>query len=146
MSKLIRWNTPFTDEFGPSVGLFIFPDHEDKRDLLTAIVTPEGTDKYPKYLVRFGGVLGFTCLEEAFAPERGYTHAPIETDEKICAWQWIDSPWLESYMEGAPLFGYTELFHYIIFGGDNIVEVITSNPPEIERVDQETLFTALLVI
>ena len=87
MSKLVRWDTPFTDEFFPSVNLFIFPDYEGKRDSLMAIVTPVGVDAYPKYVVRFGEVLAFTCLEESYAPERGYTHASVSTNDKICAWQ-----------------------------------------------------------
>ena len=49
-------------------------------------------------------------------------------------------------MRGVGVFDYSEGFHYLIFGGDNIVEIIAGNKPEIEKVEQETLFTALLVI
>jgi hypothetical protein len=140
MSKLIRWDTPFTETQFPSVGLIITTE-ADEADILKAIVAPKGIDTYPKYLVTFGKVIAFTCFEEAHAPERDFASATIE-DDKLCTYEYLDSPWLESYSGWRSIYfgNETSLFyHYLIFGGDNNIEVITPNRPTIDIVEEKTI-------
>jgi hypothetical protein len=140
MAKLIRWETPFTDKQFPSVGLLI-ATAPDMADILKAVVAPHGLDEYPKYLVNFGEVVAFTCMEEAHAPERDFDSATFE-DKNLCAYQYLDSPWLKSY-EGWELFfaggRFNSFSHYLIFGADNNVEVITPNVPTIEVIKEKTI-------
>jgi len=97
-------------------------------------------EEYPRYLVDFGEVLAFTCMEEGCAPERDFVFADLEA-EKLCAYQYIDSPWLKSYEPCQDPLGEGKFSHYMIFGGDNNVEVITSNVPQIRKIDRREVLT-----
>jgi hypothetical protein len=139
MPKLVRWDTPFTEIQFPSVGLIITVKR-DNADILKAIVA-KGIDNYPKYLVTFGEVIAFTCFEEAQAPKRDFDSATIEV-ENLCAYEYIDSPWLNSYADWKPIYFGNEtssFYHYLIFGGDNNIEVLTPNRPKIEIVEEKTI-------
>lgn len=142
--RVERWETPFTDARDPSVGVIVEAD-EGGADALTLVVAPGGLDKYPKYLVRFASVVAFTCREEAFAPEvPGLADAPFE-DRRASAHLWTGSPWVESYRKGGPLVpaaGDGELRHYLVFGGDNTVEVVSSAEPELKEVAAPRLLVA----
>ena len=140
MSKLIRWDTPFTDKQRPSAGLIIITE-ADETDILKAVVAPDGVDAYPKYLVTFGEVIAFACFEEAHAPDRDFDSAEIE-DKNLCAYEYIDSAWLKSYDGWRPIYfgNETDLFyHYLIFGGDNNIEVVAPNIPTIETIEEKTI-------
>jgi hypothetical protein len=140
MSKLIRWDTPFTEIQFPSVGLII-TTKADEADILKAIVAPKGIDAYPKYLITFGEVIAFTCFEEAHAPERDFASATVE-EERLCAYEYLDSPWLKTYAAWTPFYFGNEtdsFYHYLIFGGDNNIEVITPNRPTIDIVEEKTI-------
>jgi hypothetical protein len=113
-----------------------------ETDILKAIVASKGIDAYPKYLVTFGEVIAFTCFEEAHAPERDFTSAMVE-EERLCAYEYLDSPWLKTYAAWSPFYFGNEadsFYHYLIFGGDNNIEVITPNRPTIEIVEAKTIF------
>jgi len=143
MSKIVRWETPFTDAFYPSVVLLAtpFPSFSKKGLSAKVIIAPDGIDKYPKFLVNFGEVLAFTCMDEACCPERDFSSAAF--DEKItgakfvCALQWLDSPWLKSYEGCHDPESEGKFSHYLIFGGDYNVEVITQNLSEIKVVEDK---------
>lgn len=140
MSRIIRWETPFTDTQFPSVAL-IATSTINQSNNVKMIVMPQGTDKYPKYLVSFGEVIAFTCFEEAHAPERDFTSTMIE-EENLCAYLYLDSPWLKSYQAWIEHYHFPndsiQSFHYLIFGGDNNIEVITTNKPTIELIEEKT--------
>jgi len=141
MSKIIRWNTPFTDVTFPAVE-FLTTIEKDEYNILKILVAPSGIDKYPKYLIDFGQVIAFVCMEEAYAPERDFNSA-FTTETNLSAYQWIDSPWLKSYEPQIHFIqsGHLGYFsHYLIFGGDNNVEVITPYEPTIETIEKKTLF------
>jgi hypothetical protein len=147
MSKLIRWETPFSKAVLPSVILLNLTDVYKSTDLLTLIVAPDGIDKYPKYLAKFENIIAFTCMEEAYSPEREYSK--VEAEEVSCAYEWIDSPWLKAYEQGEHFIagGKTKPFyHYVIFGGDNNVEIITPNRPFIEIISEKTTININLVV
>ena len=136
MAKLIRWDTPFTGSRFPSVGLLISTG-ADGDDTLRAVVAPHGLEGYPKYLVNFGNVIAFTCMEESFRPERDFDLTMFE-ERNLSAYQYLDSPWLKSYEGGRHFIaGGRPFYHYLIFGGDNDVEVITPNIPAIEIIERK---------
>ncbi|HYR74348.1 MAG TPA: hypothetical protein VEM96_00775 [Pyrinomonadaceae bacterium] len=140
MSKLIRWETPFTDKRYPSVGLLVSP-RPNRTDSLTAVVAPDGLDTYPKYLVNFGDVIAFTCMEEAFHPEL-HPDAKVFDEPGLSAYQYLESDWLKAYENGVHFVAGGHLgpfYHYAIFGADNNVEVITPTVPTVDRIDEKKL-------
>lgn len=142
MSRIVRWETPFTDAFYPSIVLVasFLPLTSRECNNLKVIINPS-SGEYPKYLVDFGGVLAFTCMEEGCCPERDFVSATfdeaITRDKFICALQWLNSPWLKSYEGCHDPYSEGKFSHYLIFGGDNNVEVITPNVPMIKKVEQK---------
>jgi hypothetical protein len=127
MARLIRWDTPFTETRDTFVSLIIRTG-EWAGEML-AIVDPGGIGRYPKYLVDFGFVIAFTCMEEACCPERDLGELVVE-EPGLTAYECLDSPWLLSY-EGISR---KSLRHFLIHGGDNNIEVITPNTPTIETI------------
>jgi hypothetical protein len=141
MSKLVRWETPFTNTKFPSVALIV-TSASDKWNDVKALVMPLGTDKYPKYLVSFGEVIAFTCFEEAHAPERDFSSATME-ERELCAYQYFDSPWIKTYEDWVKHTSFPNepvpLFHYLIFGGDNNIEVVTTTVPTLRKIEQSEI-------
>ena len=103
MSRIVRWETQFTDAFYPSVVLLAtpFPLFSGRGVGAKVVVAPDGIDKYPKYLVDFGEVIVFTSMDEGCCPERDFSSATFDeaiTSAKfVCSMQWLNSPWLKSY-------------------------------------------------
>ena len=141
MPKIVRWETPFTDAFYPSAVLLAtpFPLFSGKGVGAKVVVAPGGIDKYPKYLVDFDEVLALNCMDEGCCPERDFTSATFDetiTSAKfVCALQWLDSPWLKSYKGCHDPSSEGKFSHYLIFGGDYNVEIITQNSPKIKVVE-----------
>jgi hypothetical protein len=81
----------------------------------------------------------FTCLEEAFCPERDFDLIMFEV-AGLSAYQYLDSPWLQSYARGSDTVTrlLRPLSHYLIFGADNNVDVITSAVPTVEVIQEKT--------
>jgi hypothetical protein len=139
MSKLVRWETPFTESRFPSAIVITSSAQQTDEPLpLLALVAPAGVDKYPKYLVDFGRVVAFTCMEEAYSPRNEFEVAEDENPD-LCAYLFPDSPWLVSYDQLRYFYSaevVEQFFHYLIFGGDNNIEVITPNVPTIRAISR----------
>ena len=129
-TDFVRWEVPFSAARDPSVSLIT----EQGADAAMLVVAPSGIDRYPKYLVRFSKVMFLLCYEEAFALDLGY-RALSGIEPNCCAYLWTDSPWTGSYRKGADVFEWKDLQHYLVFGGDSIVELIASGQPKLERLD-----------
>jgi len=138
MANLVRWETPFTESRRPSVGVVVEAQSEG-GDILKVVVAPFGLDSYPKYLIDFGNVIGFTCMEEAFCPPRDFDMSMLE-EKDLSAYEYLDSSWVKSYEGGIDVLpGIGPLRHYLIFGGDNNVEVISRNVPTVAMLKSKTL-------
>ncbi|MEK7857394.1 MAG: hypothetical protein AAB288_14985, partial [Acidobacteriota bacterium] len=80
-------------------------------------------------------VLAFSCLDESCAPKRWFSKVETEQVES-CAFHCLESPWVASYegcqydAEGNPI----PLSHYLIFGGDNIVEFVCQHEPVVTKL------------
>jgi len=141
MAKLVRWETPFAETRRPSVGVVV-EARSDGADILKLVVAPYGLNGYPKYLINFGSVIGFTCMEEAFSPPRDYDLSMFE-ENQLSAYEYLDSPWIKSYECGIDVLpGVGRLRHYLIFGGDNNVEVVSRTAPTVEVVKGETILSS----
>lgn len=147
--KFIRWETPFTDKRWPSATVMTGPNHPDYE--LEVVVALFGIDAYPKYIVNFGNVVAFSCMEEMYFPERDFSEADCE-EEGLSAYEFVDSTWLESYRRGE-FFLYNAdgennelLKHFLIVGGDNNIEVITKNTPTFREVEDEKVETRAFIV
>jgi hypothetical protein len=129
-TALVRWDVLFAEARDPSVSLIT----ERGGDAAVLVVAPLGTHQYPKYLVRFDRVLVSFCYEEAIALDRDY-RALTGIERSVCAYLWTDSPWLRASSGVADLLELSDLHHYLVFGGDSIVELIASGQPKVERLD-----------
>ena len=145
MSEFVRGETPFTEIEWPSV-VVITNRGSNGEYLLEVVVAPTGINQYPKYLVEFGDVVGFSAMEEMHFPDHDFKDAKT-TEEKLCAYRFVESPWLKFYERGEyflfNLDGGTKetLTHYVIFGGDDILQVVTKNEPMITIVNGPTART-----
>jgi hypothetical protein len=120
LPKLIRWQTPISDDPFPSIVSVV------KTDVLR-IVAATRTDKFE---FEFPVFMAFRC-----------------TDESI-PWQWPNSevgttaifegsPWLESYPHDRQLM---EIYyggpcrHFVILGGDWNVEILAAHAPSVKKI------------
>ena len=132
MSKLVRWNVPFAGESYPSVSAsFKTPTVSSSGELEINIGLADGA----LYQIRSADVLAFTCFDESCSPKRWFSN--VETDQvETCAYRCQDSPWVDSYRscqhdsDGKPI----PLNHYLIYGGDNIVEFLCQHEPTISKL------------
>jgi hypothetical protein len=147
--RFVRWDTPFTDVRWPSAVVMTGPNGSVPE--VEVVVAPSGVDKYPKYIVNFGDVVAFSCMEEMHFPERDFAEAECE-EEGLSAYEFLDSAWLESYRKGEYFlfntdFGNQErLRHYLIVGGDNNIEVITKNTPTFREVEHAKIEARSFVV
>lgn len=137
VTHLVRWDVPFAEARHPSVTLITEQGHES-ADVAVLVVAPHGIDAYPKYLVRFDKVLAMLCYEEALALDRGYGSL-AGVQPSVCAYLWADSPWLRASRGRAEFLQWPDLRHYVVFGGDSIVELLASGEPRVERLDERTV-------
>jgi hypothetical protein len=135
-TELVRWVVPFTEWRGLST--WVITESFDSYAIVVAPLSdkrPE--DNYPKYLIRFDKVLTMLTYEEACATHRLY-YKMAGWMKGLRAYQWIDSPWLDGYRGCHEIRG-KKLYHYVILGDDNLVEVILVGAAKIERVDEKRL-------
>ena len=138
VAGFVCWNVAFAEARSPSVSL-ITEQGEQGTDTATLVVCPHGIDQYPKYLVRFNKVLAALCYEESLALERGYPRCS-DTHASGCAYLWADSPWLRaSHGWAVDFLQWSDLKHYLIFGGDTIVEILAAGGSNVERIEKRTV-------
>src|SRR5688572_24808183 len=102
---------------------------------------PEGLERYPKYLIRFSAVYAFSSEEEAGGSEYKISNPAAAELQPSCTWIWADSPHAAGYESWAPTRmrgGSGPIAHYMVFGIDNNIGVVTGNAPSIEKLDGPT--------
>ena len=129
MSRLVRWDVPFADAFYPSVtASFETTNRLSEGRMQITVSVNDGT----RYQVECSSVLAFTFLDEGCTPKRWFSIVETEQAES-CAHHCLESPWIKSYescqfdADGRPI----PLNHYLIYGGDNIVEFLCRYEPTV---------------
>lgn len=139
MSKLIRWETPFSDLIDPSAIALVNRDQNDIYAYPMEVIICNDLDAYPKFRVQFGQVIAFSAMEEMHNP-MSYFKDVERDDNETCAYTFSDSPWVVAYGGGEGFVFQPDngesLTHYVIFGGDDIVQVITKNDPVITVISE----------
>jgi len=83
--------------------------------------------------------LGLLCHEEALDLDRGYRML-TGFEASVCAYVWADSPWLRaSQVYALELLQLPDLHHYLVFGGDSIVELLASGASKVVRIEERTI-------
>lgn len=138
-TELVRWDVPFAEWRGLSAWVIT-----ESGDSFTIVVAPlsdkRPEDNYPKYLIRFEKVITLLAYDEACATHRIY-YKMTGWIKGVQAYQWIDSPWLDGYRGCHEIHG-KKLYHYVIFGDDNLVEVISVGEAKIEKVNEKRFIDA----
>ena len=133
-SKLETWDTEFSDVLCPSAILLC-----NTRGDAAVVVGPHGVDKYPKYLLRFNArsTVGYKCEDEGFALNKSLFQ--LRSENHRCTYKWVGSPWLDTYhADHVEIILGGKLTHYVIIGGDFIVEIISTEGPLIEKIESKT--------
>ncbi|MBI5799792.1 MAG: hypothetical protein HZA92_03565 [Verrucomicrobia bacterium] len=131
-TNLVPLDVPFAQSEHPSVSLIT----EQFGSSVIVVVAPHGTDQYPKHLVRFDKVLVALYYEEALGL-RGKYPVVAGAQSSGCAYVWPDSPWLRaSHGWAVDFLKWPDLRHYIIFGADDVVELLAAGAPRVERIDE----------
>ncbi len=132
IAKLVRWDVPFARAFYPSVVARYQTGEAPSPGMIEITVSlSDGT----KFRVECKSVLAFTCFDEGCAPQRWFSTAETAQGE-ISAYHCLDSPWIKSY-EGCQFDAEGNIIplnHYLIFGGDYIVEFVCQYEPVVTQL------------
>lgn len=134
MSRIIRWETPFVDEFYPSVLAAAYPG---AGGIHAKVFVSGQSERW--FSVDFGKVLVCNIMDEGCCPQRDFGDAifdpAVRNDVFVASFIWLQSPWLRAYEPCHDPFSENKFAHYLIFGGDYKVEVITMNEPRIQTIE-----------
>ena len=136
---LEKWDLPFSNELWPSVSVIIPPDSTGR---VKVVVMPEGLGRYPGYLLEFDAAPFVMVYDETCAPRPiSEWFEMLKTIPKSSAIIWHDSPLVKQYAGiGAISFLHRienpTLKHYMISGGDSIVEILAYLEPSVVQFDK----------
>ena len=132
--KLVKWETPFSTSFYPGISAVQSP--ECSNSLMVAVYGNQGNN----YLLRVKYCAAYRCEDESVAPTAFWYSIP--NDQKAgCTFILENSPWLVDFSEMGEVIEvyYGKLQHFVIFGGNQTIEFLASEKPEIEKLEEECL-------
>ena len=117
--ELQYWPTPFSDLYPSSFPSVEVITQTEACNEVYVQVTPGGFGGYPRYLLHFLQIAAYRCTEESVCPLYNLlSNAIIDRNPGRSSYIWLNSPWLKEFDETKGFGVYTELFHFLIFGGD----------------------------
>lgn len=128
---MVVWETPFATARFPAVGVV-----SDSLPSLGIIVHPSGLDAQIAYNVRFNHLVAFRVVQEGMESSSFPNVGPHLTS---CSFKDCESTWKREFVETSSFieasFGrrFSDLMHYLIIGGDLVVEVLAYEP-NIDRI------------
>ncbi len=133
---LERWKLPFANSLHPSVSLIIPPNSVDR---LIVVVMPQGLEEYPGYILDFKRAHFTIAYDESCAkPTDPYWFEQQKQAGNSCAYIWHNSPLvrLQSGIGCPQSNDITKLKHYLLLGGDSIVEVLAYEEPQLKQFNK----------
>ena len=130
------WGVPVASVYLPAVRVV-----SDALPSLYIIVYSSGLDAQIAYNVRFSSLVAFRVHQEGMMPSSFPNVGPYRT---CCSFKDGESNWKREFVEASPFievsFGrrFSDLMHYLIIGGDQVVEVLAYDP-EVKRVEKAEL-------
>jgi hypothetical protein len=143
IGHLERWELPFSNSLDPSVSAIILPDSVDR---VKVVVMPKGLESYPGFLLDFECAPFLMVYDETCAPPSiPQWFDLLKAIPKSSTVIWHDSPLVKHYsgIGGNPEV-WTQnlkLKHYLILGGDSIVEILAYKEPLITQFNERQKFT-----
>jgi len=139
------WKTPFTEAAFPAVAPIFPPDNPKSstkdRFQFKVVLMPRGLGKYPGYVIDFVRAHAVLSYDESCATNPNSHWAElVRNAPRSCAYVWHGSSLLRQY-NGIGCEFEDELKHYVILGGDSIVEVLTYEAPTVTSFDGPQIFT-----
>ena len=138
------WKTPFTEAAFPAVAPIFPPDDPNPstkdRFPFKVVVMPHGFGKYPGYVIDFMRAHVVLSYDESCANPDSHWVELVRNAPRSCAYVWHGSSLLREY-NGIGCEFEAELRHYVILGGDSIVEVLTYEEPSVTSFDGPQIFT-----
>ena len=127
VESLEVWDTPFASKRFPSVN--IEPAKGSVAEISVRVRCRGAT-----YKVQFKFAASFKCTDESIFPVDRFNRLPRSGDS--CCYLWKESPWCREFGECLAqleaTYGCSTLRHYVILGGDNVVEVLAVSNPTVE--------------
>jgi len=143
VGHLERWNLPFSDISYPSLDAFTLPDTVER---INVIVRPKGFGSYPGYLLEFSAAPFLQIYNETCAPPSvPQWFDMLKTISKSSTVIWHDSPLVKLYdgFGDYPIARHAQppkLKHYLILGGDSIVEILAYLEPAVTQFNEPQKF------
>lgn len=130
--RVLRWDTPFADLRFPSVCAL----GSAVRGAELTVIVRASVGAYPAYVVRFASApLAITVDEMNDIADPAWAAAGGLAVE-ACTYTWVDSPLLQrsGRIGAAARLGEPQrpMQHFIIAGGDSLVEVLSTGTPTVE--------------
>ena len=127
--SIVRWETPFVSAGDYGVRHLADPI---RHDVVHVVVDTTGPERYPKHIVTFDPVIGLRTTDETYDVRT----LPFARDaESARSHEWLESAWKRSVSEGLAEAHFGKpLRHFVIYGAEMGIEVLTVNEPEIEPV------------
>jgi hypothetical protein len=129
-----RWETPASAaDSVVMVSLVDMPGSADARHELAITLDIKTLGHWHRYRVVFGRCPAYRNIMEEFRLE---LWAHRDETAQLCGWTFvvIDSPWVASFRPAEPLLDvyFPALTHYVITTENDVIEVLTPDPPRIE--------------
>ena len=137
--QLQPWELPFAHNLYPSVTAFFLPDTVDH---IKAVIMPKGLGEYPGYVLEFRRAPFLMMYDESCTPPDQALIKLLAGVGKSCAYIWDNSPLVQQYkgIGCPPSEGSLKLRHYLLVGGDSIVEILAHEAPTVMRFDKPESF------
>ena len=127
--SIVRWKTPFAD--GAEYGVRYLADPV-RYDMVHVVVDTSGPEQYPKHIVSFDPVIALRTTDETYDVR---TLPFVRKAHHARSYEWLESAWKESVSNDiAEAYHGRPIRHFMIYGGEMGIEVLTTSEPTIEPV------------
>ena len=127
--SIVRWKTPFAG--GGEYGVRYLADPV-RYDVVHAVVDSSGPEQYPKHIVSFDPVIALRTTDETYDVR---TLPFVREAHQARSYEWLGSAWKESVSDGVvEAYHDKPIRHFMIYGAEMSIEVLTVNEPLIEPV------------
>ena len=132
------WEVPFAQAAYPALTPIMSPEEpgpsRKDRFPFKVIVFPHGFGKHPGYVVEFVRAHYVMYHDEACGSHDSHWLEVIKQSPKSCAYIWHGSSLLQRY-EGIGCEFEETLRHYVLLGGDWVIEVLSYREPTVTKFD-----------
>jgi hypothetical protein len=130
--RLTRWDTPMSH--APSLRMEYLLDRQDEGGMLEIGLQSVSASERIRYRITFVRYPAYRNVAERYRLEL-WTLRDAVSSAAAMGWTMIiaDSPWIQEFADEPLLLALNEnLVHYMVTTEDDVIEVLTNQPPKIE--------------